>query len=1006
MISETQTYCPIDMKKPVRFTSVAMVALLSVSSLHGAESSVPPFSEDFADRAGALDKFTVIDANRDGNTWVVDSENHARVDFNSSKAMNDWMITPPLHLESGKKYPLSFTAACALTEFPEMLGVYMGTEPEAQAMKKILFEPFVVDSKGFVTYRTDIVVDSDGDYYIGFHGCSPADRATLFVDDIRVDAGATMSSPGAVTDFSAVADRSGGCSVAIGFNAPDTDLNGAPVESLESVWVERDGVEIKRFQNVSPGERFDFTDTGMDAGVHVWRVTASNADGVGLSAETSVFVGVNIPGAPLNLSLSEAAEDGRVILSWDAPVEDCLGYPLNTSDIRYNVYSPAGLLLMDGIRDTGVSFRAVGENDGQLLIYYYVTAVTDAGTPLFHEGARTDLKIVGTPTAMPFSESFAGQSASAVWHLSIPSGSGGQWQLTAVAPGAQDNDGGYAEFAPTQPGDSFTLLSEKIRLSAENPQLKFHYYAVECENVLNVSVMAVDGSAKVDARFALADGTGWSEADVDLRQLAGKTVQILYSYDAGYGMAGHLLLDNISVASGELHNLAISSVSVPEKMQIGSEHGISVVVRNTGMEAAEGYEVALYRDGEVAAVADGLPVAPFSSSEVRFVEVPTLFYSDAPLYSAEIRYTKDAAGDDNLSGEFSSMVIKPSYPVVSGLEASVADGGVALNWSAVDLSTAKPEAVTEDFESYESFTIDDLGEWTLVDRDGRGTYGFGIDNMPHGGDPFAYILVDNSNFSDDPNFVSRGPSSHKYLASVCCAGEQNDDWLISPMLSGDAQEVSLWARRRGTSASYRNESFEILYSTGSMEPDDFIPAGAFEAIPYEWTRYAVDLPEGAVYFAVRGTSADQMALFIDDVTYTPAALGQQLAVEGYNVYRDYQLLTSVPVNCTGYTDMSLTDTDNHIYHVTVVYDKGESRPSEGVRCGLSGVIANTLDTISVVPVQGGFAVSGSHGADIAVYGVDGRTVGVWPAGEDMYIRVAPGIYVVKVAGQTFKICVR
>ncbi len=1007
-------YCSRNNNFNMRIKHASVMAAFAMSlaavNVYGSEvvdAIVPPFSEDFSDRNGALDRFTVIDSNMDGNTWIVGSDLHARVEFNSSKAMDDWMITPPLKLEAGKRYPLSFITACASSSFPERLEVRLGKGNTVEDMTEVVIDQFDVNEKEFRTISADVTVPESGIYYIGFHGCSDRDCATLFVDDIRIAEGVSMTSPGKVSELSAIADNTGGLTAEISFVAPDTDMSGAPLGAIDYIVVLRDGEEVKRFDNPAIGSRLGFVDTGVDEGEHTYTVLGYNADGAGLPSYVSVFVGVNIPGMAKDLVLAEDAVPGQVTLTWQAPTTDCLGYALNTSDLTYNVYSPYGLLIQEGIKDCKVSFRAIAEGNGQIQAFYFVTAQSKAGALPYYQGARSNSAIVGTPTAMPFQESFAGMSASAVWYLNMPAGTGGQWQLTGIDPGAQDGDGGYAEFAPTLSGDSFTLLSEKIVVSGDNPLLSFWYYSIDTDDELRVSVIPTGGNAPIEAVFPIADGKGWTEADIDLRSLKGKTVQILFSYQTVGNRGAHVLLDNIRVDQGRLNNLSAVEITAPEKVYAGAEYTVGVKVRNSGMDPADGYRIVLYRDGERISEMSGERIEPFSTAIVEFPEKATLFFSDMTSYHAAIEFDTDEDMADNTSEAVNTVVSKPIYPTVTDLSGVGNSDSVVLSWSAVDPSEADDVEVTEDFEDYDSFTIDNLGNWTLVDRDGRGTYGIGIDNMPHGGDPFAYILIDNSNFADDPNFVSHA-GGHKYLASVCCAGDNNDDWLISPRLSGEAQIVSLWARRRGSSASYIHESFEILYSMDGTDTDSFVLAKAFDGVPYEWTEYSAQLPEGAKYFAVRCTSPDQFALFIDDITYTPVNPYLNFRVRGYNVYRDGVKLNDTPVTECSFTDVGAPSDRNSTYHVTVVYNEGESRLSNGVLLGLSGLgsVASS-DRPVVYALQDGIVVTHALGQDICIYDVGGRCISAFRVTADpMAVSVAQGIYLVQVGDVVAKVAVR
>lgn len=61
---------------------------------------VPPYEESFSDES-FMDDYTIIDANNDGTKWKP-YLSKAEISYNSSEAMNDWLITPALALEGGK----------------------------------------------------------------------------------------------------------------------------------------------------------------------------------------------------------------------------------------------------------------------------------------------------------------------------------------------------------------------------------------------------------------------------------------------------------------------------------------------------------------------------------------------------------------------------------------------------------------------------------------------------------------------------------------------------------------------------------------------------------------------------------------------------------------------------------------------------------------------------------------------------------------------------------------
>ena len=177
-------------------------------------------------------------------------------------------------------------------------------------------------------------------------------------------------------------------------------------------------------------------------------------------------------------------------------------------------------------------------------------------------------------------------------------------------------------------------------------------------------------------------------------------------------------------------------------------------------------------------------------------------------------------------------------------------------------------------------------------------------------------------------------------------------------------------------------------------------------VPTEWTEYTFDIPKGAKYFAIRCTSNDKFIFLVDDVTYTPAGTPSDLAIVGYNVYRDGIKLNAEPVEEPNYTDATVTDGE-HTYAVTVVYDKGESKISNivtiSVTNGINGIAANAAK-ISVSKQT--ITVTNAEGENVSIYTMDGKTVYNAEGATVTNIRVENGVYIVKVGNNTVKTVVK
>jgi putative fibronectin type III domain protein len=170
-------------------------------------------------------------------------------------------------------------------------------------------------------------------------------------------------------------------------------------------------------------------------------------------------------------------------------------------------------------------------------------------------------------------------------------------------------------------------------------------------------------------------------------------------------------------------------------------------------------------------------------------------------------------------------------------------------------------------------------------------------------------------------------------------GNKVSDWLISPMLSGDAQNISFWYKTLNNTNG--TPSFEVAYSTTDSLYTSFTNVVVDTVISMrtaEWLKMTVSLPAGTRYFAIHHTTpinVNQM-LMIDDIMYEKG----NGTVIGYKIYRDGNYLTTV--TSPTYTD---TAAGGHEYNVTVITGKGESKFSNtaSITTGINSVEGNTLN---------------------------------------------------------------
>jgi len=436
------------------------------------------------------------------------------------------------------------------------------------------------------------------------------------------------------------------------------------------------------------------------------------------------------------------------------------------------------------------------------------------------------------------------------------------------------------------------------------------------------------------------------------------------------------------------NDLSISLVSVPLQVKLGGDALVQVNVRNVGKNVAAdlAWKVELYAGGAKVAERDGGELAASASVNMNLKFKPAAG-KDLKVY-AKVVYAKDENSLNDQTEEGSLLVFDKllPQPVLVGEQAA---RGIKLSWSDPD------GQIVDGAEDYAAFVYEEVGDWTMYDGDRAATGTFGsynrTVNYPNANTPKAYIVfnpakagldVSNSNFAP-----YRGSQVFASFISARQDGSSSevvrqDDWMISPELSGKAQTISFAAKSYYNEGQYGElfdgevytEQLRILYSTTDNKPESFQVVGDTISVAGQWTVYTAELPEGAKYFALQCVSYDQWYLMIDDVTYRVAAQ----PVKGYVVYRNGEKTTELAANVTTYTDAKAIESD--VYTVKTLYEDGsESALSNEVSIE---ILLSVDEVISAPSTQ------------TEIYNLRGQRVAAMQKGI---------IYVVRQNGQTRKV---
>ena len=957
-----------------------------------------PYYETF-DTEDALTGYLIVDNNRDGNTWkwYKDSDNpYVRCYEDRNTDADDWLLTPTFLLKPGYTYILDFDYRTGY--YSECISVGIGTT-ETPSTYTLLDTDLSLDDDGH--YQKEFTVSRIGFYRIGIHSKKSGSKFYVGVDNVSLKQGASTSSPDVVTNLTATPGPLGAEYATISFNAPTLHIDGTEISSIDKIEVWRNDTLQKTFNMPSPGQSLSCRIDGGPLGLNRYKVVTTANGKAGKEATATAWLGIDVPLPPTGVRLIDNGQ--TYTATWEAVgTLGAHGGYVDPDLVTYSVYNVAEELIEEGITDLSFYNDDATPMKVTGVTNYYVTASTPAGESSM---AASNYLCTGQPVTLPWSESFAKGELSKgnLWWYQFDAQR--NWKTSSLL--SFDHDGGCVGYAG-EPGNDAWLNTGKITLRGEpNPYLSFAYYATPgSANKVEIIASRMQNDDTVIATIdqaSLTGNEGWRKMYLPMKSFTDCEFIILKLH-AIINDADHFVaLDKLQLKDRKDQDLAASMIA-PTDSHANEAVSPQVTVTNEGSLATNAATVELYCDDLLVATANVPSLAPMDDINLALTFTPNVALAGKHGIYAQVKYDADMDRSNNKTATDSLLVHVNTYLPAATLGGTANESLVSLNWSSEGL----PTELTDDFESYAAWSTSYLGSWTLTDGDGAYTYGFNGLEFPHMFEPMAFIVFNPEAAGLDlsENAIVAPLSGSQFIA--CMASDtdyatHNDDWLISPALSGEAQTVTFSAKSLfgdDGAGGDLHESFEVVALSGN----DVATATkqvvlSANVVPTDWTLYQASLPEGTAHFAIHCTSADKFMLMVDDVTFRPAPL----ALQGYRVYRDGEVIATLPASTTHFED--LAPKGEHKYGVSVLYAEGESALSNlySVATAITEVETSTLVARGG---QGCLRLSGCNGSLIEVTGTDGRTLYSGRATGALRLAAPAGVYVVRSGKQSLKVGVR
>ncbi|MCF0187869.1 MAG: hypothetical protein HUK04_00020 [Bacteroidaceae bacterium] len=915
---------------------------------------VPPYLQEF-NSPSVLDAYTIIDGNNDGETWEwYDYSGSVRVFGSKVMDLDDWLITPAVHLEAGKYYEFSIGLHGYKRAYTEFFEICCGRTNAASEMTVKLLPRTQLSADAFTKYTVGYLAPESGEYYFGLHAISPAGTMYIYADDISISAPMEPDMPAQVADLTLTRAPKSMIAVDVAFTLPTKTVGGADLGEITRCVVVRDGyTTVLDRTDVKPGERISFTDKPGSTNFRRYSVTVYNAAGASAPAEAMEYVGPYSPAQPTDFVVRRTANDGEVHMSWKAPTTDIYGNELDPSLVSYTIAamvngSPA--YIREWYHDNELTYQAQAAGQPQAFVNFALYAQVDGGSSNKLESTPCP---VGAPYPTPFVESYSGGDFQTIWSpediMGVTTWDAGTDDIFDDIK-SQDGDNGFIYATSLKSGNVTTLSSGLITVSGDSPILEYHFYSYGPDDNTKTTVrLLIDGEPLTVASVTHnAEAAGWQTATVPLTDYIGKDVQL--QFHVFFGKHTTVAYDNIRVMDDITDNLTLAEAVIPSSVQAGKPFTIQATVQNNGKTDVPGAEYAtvLLRDNTEVQRRKGFGTLRMGKSvTVTFNESLSVLDEGEHIYKVCIEYDADDKPSDNSSPDTKVQCVVPNYPIPTSLQANRLDEAqLTLSWSAPEEPDVMP-TVTEGFESYTPWAQENVGDWKMIDNDGLVSGSIGSLVLPGvGGTFFAYTVL---NSNEQPKIQSYAGS--QCMLSVFAKGGANDEWLISPALSGHAQTISLWGR---SGTAIYPESFQIMTTVehNSTDISEYTTLETVTSVPSKWTEYTFSLPEGTTNFAVRCISNDAYYFTVDDITYTSDEYSTTDLI-GYNLYRDGVKVNNEPIESLSVIDPNDLATDTS-YDLTAVYAKGESRPAH--------------ITVSLTPVE---SVSGVRREGV-IYDLSGR----------------------------------
>ena len=391
---------------------------------------------------------------------------------------------------------------------------------------------------------------------------------------------------------------------------------------------------------------------------------------------------------------------------------------------------------------------------------------------------------------------------------------------------------------------------------------------------------------------------------------------------------GQTLVNSYPALSND--DLAALSIDEPESGNLSDSESIIISIQNNGNNVASNFDVSYQiNDGETVSETYSASLASGTSTQYTFSQTADMSAAGDYQITATVSYSADEVEGNN---------------TITKNVTNVASGDCPDEYSL-------PIVWRDNFECYDPFAIENIGDWIMYDLDGGTTWGanavdFTNESYVGTGIIFNYPLTGSD--AATWNTYEGNQGLYFFASGANSTTFPNDDWMISPEFTIDgvtSPTLSFWAK--SITDQYGLERMRVAVGN-STDYNDFtvISSGNYIEVPTDWTQYEFDLSayEGqTIRIAIHYVGNDSFVLQMDsfvvegtlgvgdyeannfDYFFNPTTRELNLSsikiIDGLKIYNllGQEIISNEEINSNNYI-INLSHLSQSVYIVNVMID--------------------------------------------------------------------------------------